>query len=152
MRQSEEIVYAGFWRRLTAFILDLFLFNACVAPILVAIYGRNYSGTADFIFTLLLPIALTIVFWVKLGATPGKLLLDCRIVDVNTLQPIGWKQAGLRCVGYAISVALFCLGFLWIAWDKRKQGLHDKLVNTVVLHQADDYALESLPDLMRPTS
>jgi len=157
----EHIQYAGFWRRLLAFILDSFLFSAVVAPLLLLIYGRDYFywsseqtemftwyGPTDFLLTTLLPILLIIGFWVKLGATPGKLLLDCRVVDANTLQPLGWKKALLRLVAYAASFLPFCLGFVWIAVDKRKQGLHDKLAKTLVLHQADDYARESLSKLM----
>ena len=30
------------------------------------------------------------------------------------------------------------LGFLWIAFDKRKQGWHDKLAGTVVTYDEDD--------------
>jgi uncharacterized RDD family membrane protein YckC len=30
-----------------------------------------------------------------------------------------------------------CLGFLWIAFDKRKQGWHDKLAGTVVVRTPD---------------
>ena len=161
MSHPEHIQYAGFWRRLLAFILDSFLFSAVVAPLLLLIYGRNYFywsseqtgmfamyGWADFLLTSLLPIVLIIGFWVKLGATPGKLLLDCRVVDANTLQPLSWKKALLRCVAYAASALPIYLGFAWIAIDKRKQGLHDKLAKTLVLHQADDYAHDSLSTLM----
>jgi uncharacterized RDD family membrane protein YckC len=30
------------------------------------------------------------------------------------------------------------LGFIWIAFDKRKQGWHDKLAGTVVILEEDD--------------
>jgi uncharacterized RDD family membrane protein YckC len=155
-----DIAYAGFWRRLTAFILDSFLFGAGITPLLVILYGRNYFywheqntdlfafyGVADSLLTLVLPLVLIITFWVKLGATPGKLLMDCQVVDAATLQPPGWKQATLRCFAYAISAVLLYLGFLWIAFDKRKQGLHDKLAKTLVLHRGDDYANDSLAKL-----
>jgi len=157
----EQLQYAGFWRRLLAFLLDSFLFSAVVAPLLVLSYGRDYFywsseqtgifamyGLIDFLLTTLLPLLLIIGFWVKLGATPGKLLLDCRVVDANTLQPLSWKKALLRCLAYVASALPLYLGFVWIAVDKRKQGLHDKLAKTLVLHQADDYASESLRKLM----
>ena len=161
MSHPEHLQYAGFWRRLLAFLLDSFLFSAVVAPLLVLTYGRDYFywsseqtglfamyGLIDFLLTTLLPLLLITGFWVKLGATPGKLLLDCRVVDANTLQPLGWKKALLRCVAYAASALPIYLGFVWIAVDKRKQGLHDKLAKTLVLHQADDYASEPLHNLM----
>jgi len=157
----ESIQYAGFWRRLLAFILDSFLFGAVVVPFLVLIYGRDYFywsseqtgmfaiyGIADFLLTTLLPVVLIIGFWTRLGATPGKLLLDCRVVDAKTLLPLSGKKAMLRCLAYLASALPIYLGFVWIAFDKRKQGLHDKLAGTLVLHEADDYAHESLDKLL----
>jgi len=153
--------YAGFWRRLGAFALDSLLFGALVTPVLVLLYGRKYFywqeqaaglfayyAAGDVLLTLVLPVALILGFWVKLGATPGKLLLDCEVVDAATLQRVSWKQATLRCFSYLVSAALLYLGFVWIAFDKRKQGLHDKLARTLVLHRGNDYASESLDTLM----
>ena len=161
MSQPDHIQYAGFWRRLLAFIIDSFLFSAVIAPLQLLIYGRAYFywsseqagmfdvyGPLDFLLSILLPVLLIIGFWSKLGATPGKLLLDCRVVDADTLQLPGWKKALLRCLAYTISALPLYLGFAWIAVDKRKQGLHDKLAKTLVLHQADDYAHEPLGKLM----
>ena len=161
MTNPESIQYAGFWRRLLAFILDSFLFGAVVVPFLVLIYGRDYFywsseqtgmfaiyGIADFLLTTLLPVVLIIGFWIKLGATPGKLLLDCRVVDATTLQPLNWKKALLRCLAYVASALPIYLGFVWIAVDKRKQGLHDKLAGTLVLHEAEDYGREPLAKLL----
>ena len=161
MTDPAHIHYAGFWRRLLAFILDSFLFSAVVAPLLVLMYGRDYFywsaeqtgiyaiyGIADFLLTTLLPVALIIGFWIKLGATPGKLLLDCKVVDAKTLQALSWKRALLRCLAYIASALPIYLGFVWIAFDKRKQGLHDKLAGTLVLHEADDYASEPLDKLL----
>lgn len=156
MTATARIAYAGFWRRLLAFLIDTFLYAGLSAPLLVALYGRDYFywsgeqggllavyGIGDLLLTKLLPLLLIIGFWLRFGATPGKLLLDCRIVDARTLQPIGWKQALLRLFGYLLSALPLYLGFFWIAWDKRKQGLHDKLAGTVVLHRPDEY--ETLP-------
>lgn len=143
--------YAGFWRRLLAFILDSLLYSALVLPLLFLLYGHDYFawlrsdtsnfasyGIGDLFLSHILPFILLIVFWVRWGATPGKLLLDCRVVDAKTLQPLSLKQATIRALGYIISALPFYLGFVWIAFDKRKQGLHDKLAGSVVLQIIDD--------------
>jgi len=156
------IQYAGFWRRLGAFALDALLYTAFTTPVLVALYGRDYFtwtaaqdspfavyGLADLLLTNLLPLLAVAFCWVRWGATPGKWLLNCQVVDAHTLQPLTWKQAGLRLLGYLVSAMLLYLGFLWIAFDRRKQGLHDKLVGSVVLHRSPDDAGESLEHLMR---
>ena len=46
--------------------------------------------------------------------------------------PISFGIAFLRAVGYFVS-GIFYLGFIWIAFDKRKQGWHDKIAGTVVI-------------------
>jgi len=157
------VEYAGFWRRLFAVFIDTTLYSILATPVFVALYGRDYVywqntstevfaiySVIDFIFTIILPIGLTLVFWRYLSATPGKLLLDCKIVDAKTLQPIHWKQAALRYLAYLASILPLYLGFVIIGLDKRKQGLHDKLAKTVVLHNPHNYANMSLEELMEP--
>ncbi len=154
-------MYAGFWRRLLAFTIDSLLYSVLVTPILIASYGReyfywsashgafyHYYGIGDVLLTKLLPIALILLFWTRWGATPGKLLLDIRIVDARNLRPIGFKKAMLRLLGYAVSFLTLYLGFLWIAWDKRKQGLHDKIAETLVIRNPEYYENKTLPELM----
>jgi uncharacterized RDD family membrane protein YckC len=41
--------------------------------------------------------------------------------------------AFLRWVGYIISAVVLYLGFVWIAFDAKKQGWHDKIAGTVVI-------------------
>lgn len=155
--------YAGFWRRLLASIIDYILLSAVLLPLMLAIYGPGYMlwlsesdsmfdyyGIADLIITKLLPVLLIVLFWTRLGATPGKLLLDCKVVDATTEDMISSKTAIIRLLGYLVSALPLYLGFVWMAFDKRKQGLHDKLARTYVLHQPDDYAHMSLDELMAP--
>lgn len=158
--KANKIVYAGFWRRLTALILDLALVFAITTPILLLIYGHDYFywllqtkfmsyyGIFEFILTKLLVAITIILFWRNLGATPGKRLLGCRVVDAKTLSVISWPQALLRLAAYFVSALPLYLGFIWIAWDKQKQGLHDKISQTLVLHIEEDYADVPLQQLI----
>jgi len=151
------VSYAGFWRRLAATGLDLLLFIALAAPLMLAIYSHPYLfwsmehgallrvyGVWDLLLVRLLPVSLFILLWSRWGATPGKLLMNCRIVDVRTGQPPAAWRAGLRLAAYVISALPFYLGFFWIGWDRRKQGFHDKIAGTVVYHQEADYAASDL--------
>ena len=38
-----------------------------------------------------------------------------------------------RYLAYFLSTLPFGLGLLWVAWDPKKQGWHDKLAGTVVV-------------------
>ena len=73
-----------------------------------------------------------------------------KIVKVSG-EPIGAGTAFLRWVGYLVSGLFFCLGFIWIIFDRKKQGWHDKIAETVVLDlkycqiQEDKNALTTEP-------
>jgi len=162
---TQPLQYAGFWRRLAAVLLDSLLVLTLTAPVLYLIYGHNYFfwlvtkvdllnvfGVWDFILTRALPLLALLFFWQRLGATPGKLLMHCRIVDSQRLTPPDRLQSSIRLLAYVVSSLPLYLGFFWIGWDRQKQGFHDKLARTVVLHKPDDYAKQSLQELMNKVS
>lgn len=73
------------------------------------------------------------LFWLIKAATPGKLVVRAKIVDAATLgKPAPW-QLVVRYFAYYVSLLPLGLGFLWIIWDPRKQGWHDKLASTLVI-------------------
>jgi uncharacterized RDD family membrane protein YckC len=77
-----------------------------------------------------------VLFWRFRGATPGKMLIGAKIVKAEDLaEPSTGRLIG-RFLAYFVSILPACLGFLWIAFDKRKQGWHDKLAGTVVVRTA----------------
>ncbi len=77
--------------------------------------------------------AYTIPFWIKYSATPGKILLRLQIQDAGSGLCLTPKQAIFRFMGYVISFVPFTLGFIWIMFNKKKQGFHDMLAKTVVI-------------------
>ncbi|HUP48559.1 MAG TPA: RDD family protein [Thermoanaerobaculia bacterium] len=142
--------YAGFWRRLLAEIVDLILLLLVTAPLLTMIYGVGYwtedqadiwstlvRGPADFVISWILPAVLVIGFWHFKQATPGKMLVSARIVDAGTGGAPSLGQYVIRYLGYILSMIPCGLGYIWIAFDPRKQGWHDKLARTVVVVKQD---------------
>ncbi len=87
----------------------------------------NVSAQALVIFLF------SAVCWHFWSATPGKMLLRIKVADAATEQPMTDEQIAFRLCGYCVSSLFFFLGFFWIAFDKRRQGWHDKIANTVVL-------------------
>lgn len=143
---SQAPRYVGFWKRVLAFLIDTLIVLTVIAAIAVAVYGREYVHLArqgqtvlfDMVVQILLPAVAAILFWRYRGATPGKMLLSARIVDAKTLGPTSTGKLVGRYFAYLVSMIPFFLGFLWIAFDKRKQGWHDKLAGTVVIYDEDD--------------
>src|SRR5262245_31332315 len=66
------------------------------------------------------------------GQTPGKRMLRMRVVRLDA-KPLTWWLCFERFGGYAASASVGLLGFLQILWDRNRQGLHDKVVETVVI-------------------
>lgn len=137
---TDEVEYAGFWERVVASIIDTIILLVITSPILYAIYGEEYwsgetfsKGVWDFIISYIIPAVIVILFWVYKSATPGKMIMKLKVVNVNTLEPLTAPQAVGRYLGYYISTLFLCLGFIWVAFDKRKQGWHDKLANSTVI-------------------
>ncbi len=147
-----------------AVLTDSILFFLATTLILFLSTGGELSHlgevTADrqwlgFALNDLLPMLLVVGFWVHSGATPGKQLMDCRVVLVSTGKPPGPGRAVLRYLGYLASLLTLGLGFLWILWDRRRQGLHDKLAGTVVIDSfgaANGDARKSLQKLVKEAS
>lgn len=135
-----EYEYAGFWIRVGASLIDTVLIVLLTLPIMYALYGEAYfederlvTGPLDFFFTWVLPAIVSIVFWISRQATPGKMALGLRVVDANTGTTLSTGRAIGRYAGYYVSTLLLMMGFVWVAFDKRKQGIHDKLAGTVVV-------------------
>ena len=137
---NEQVQYVGFWSRLVASIIDSVLVIMLTLPILYFMYGAEYfdsdgslQGSTDFIISYIFPIAVIILFWIYKSATPGKMVISAKIVDANTGNKPTIMQYIIRYLGYYVSIFALGLGFLWVAWDDKKQGWHDKMAGTVVI-------------------
>ena len=140
MKRPEEyaLEYAGFWLRLGATVLDL-VFLFLLLFFLNTIFSNkvnfpnSFAGmlATGFIF-LLLKIAYFITFWVWQGQTPGKMIVGIKVIRTDS-SPLDWTHAFVRYLGYFVCVLTVFLGFIWIAFDPKKQGLHDKLADTYVV-------------------
>jgi uncharacterized RDD family membrane protein YckC len=139
-QEQQELRYAGFWIRSIATLIDSLLCAIILAPLLIAIYGDEFLesdklvlGLWDFLLTWVMPFIAVVLFWRYKSATPGKMALGIRIVDARTGGTLTIGQSVGRYLGYFVSIIPLCLGFVWVAFDKRKQGWHDKLATTVVV-------------------
>jgi uncharacterized RDD family membrane protein YckC len=139
---SSSADYAGFWPRAIAFLIDSLLVVVVAMPVIVVAFGAEYFSLDpqrrlwDVLTWALIGIA-TVGFWRYCGATPGKLALALKIVDARTGARPPTGRLVVRFLCYWLSALPLYLGFLWIAVDRRKQGWHDKIAGTVVIHSED---------------
>jgi uncharacterized RDD family membrane protein YckC len=81
--------------------------------------------------------AYYVLTWWRLGGTLGQRLLGIEIRSETDGSRIGPGRALLRYVGYLVSGWALGLGFLWAAWDPRKQAWHDKIAGTLAIRRLD---------------
>ena len=156
----ENLVYVGFWLRLFASLIDSILVLCIVLPLVRFVYGSDgvpsdfhlhnlqeafihdplgflFKGPLDFLISWVLPAIAVILFWIYRSATPGKMVIGAKILDAQTLEMPTNRQLIGRYFGYYLSMLPLIppLGMVWIAFDHRKQGWHDKLAGTVVVRE-----------------
>ena len=143
-----KVKKGGFWIRFFATMIDniiLYFLAVILSTVGLIALGMGSSGldllNEDEMMQLLVPLYLfnaiiTIVYYTYFhgatGQTPGKMVCKLRVVNKNG-ETIGYPRAFLRWAGYIISSFVFCLGFLWVVWDKNKQGWHDKIAKSYVI-------------------
>lgn len=72
-------------------------------------------------------------FWTVIGQTPGMALFGLRVLRTDG-RPLGPGTALVRLLGEFVCICTFGLGFLPVATSSRRQGLHDRVAGTVVVH------------------
>jgi uncharacterized RDD family membrane protein YckC len=97
------------------------------------------AATTVFVLWLLasqcVPILITGVMWIVWGTTPGKRAVHLRIVDADSGERMNVTQCLLRTFGYLLTFAMLGAGFLWVFFNPKKQALHDRIANTVVIDE-----------------
>lgn len=111
---------ASFGRRLAAFAIDLLLLQVIIGSL------RAHEGW--FFFYALYFLGL----WTLRGETIGKMILGLKILKEDGSR-LTFMTALVRYIGYYLSSLPLLLGFLWAAWDEKRQTWHDKIAGTCVV-------------------
>lgn len=153
---SSELEYVGFWPRAFAALIDTIWVSILIsliwmifptasstledqllrdpASVSVAALSAELAGSGrDMALQGLAAAALIFGCWIFRNTTPGKMAVHARIVDAETGQAPSTRQLVIRYLGYYVSILTLFVGFLLVAIDPRRQGLHDKLAGTVVV-------------------
>lgn len=139
--------YAGFGRRFLAYGVDsvILILLSIIGYVLVgknyfdqfsaeALAGQSPSNTIGLAIAFVISLIYSTIFWVNFdGATPGKKLMAIKIINTDG-SAVSYPAAIVRYVGTWVSAFVFCLGYLWVAFDGKKQGWHDKIAGTFVVN------------------
>jgi uncharacterized RDD family membrane protein YckC len=145
-----HILYAGFWLRGVAFVVDTFILSflftlvasASPTPLMILHEVSGWPGLQIPELTLPGFLLLFVVMWAYYGlfeaskwqATPGKRLLRLYVTDLNG-HPLTFWRASLRYFGRKISELTLFFGYLLAGFTEKKQALHDILAGCLVLRR-----------------
>lgn len=147
-----DIVYAGFWKRVAASVIDVFAIGLPLALVL-GLVNMAMGGSEDPLdptWNAISVVATALVYAAfhssaSFMATPGKLAIGIKVVRGDG-EKIGYLRGVARYFASILSALLLCIGYLMAAFTQRKQALHDLICDTVVV---DKWAFTDEPHRQR---
>jgi uncharacterized RDD family membrane protein YckC len=126
---SETGAYAGFWVRFVAMIIDVIIISVGTGLVAAATLGAGF-------FVGLFGPWLYEAFMLSSDwqATVGKRAMSIVVTGYDGGR-ISFARATGRHFAKYISAFLLGIGFIMVAFTERKQGLHDMIAETLVVHR-----------------
>jgi uncharacterized RDD family membrane protein YckC len=140
---TPEVKYAGFWKRLLAFVIDLgitflvFFALAITLPILLGPRLGVPSGGVILVAVAGVWVVITWLYWALMESsskqgTVGKGLLGIVVTDAEGNR-MSFRKATARHFGKLASVLPALAGVVMIGFTARKQALHDLITGSLVV-------------------
>jgi len=144
---SESIIeYAGFWRRVAASFLDnaVTTFVGLGLGIVVVIFNIPIQQ----IISNFVPLLIFWLYFSLMESSDGQATIGKRILGIKVTGTGGNKISFLRATGRTfakfLSVITLGIGFLMIAFTKKKQGLHDMISETIVVKRGESHVWKAI--------
>lgn len=137
-------MYAGFWRRVAAFIIDMIVIYAVAIAIGIGL-GASGALVDSPALGALVNIGSVVLNWLYYAlqessdaqATLGKRALGIKVLDEYG-EKIGFGRATGRYFAKIPSSLILGVGFLMAGFTQRKQALHDMMAGTLVVQRSVD--------------
>jgi uncharacterized RDD family membrane protein YckC len=128
-------IYAGFWRRLAAIVVD------CLVLVIPGLAIDAAIGQHVLVATLV-KIAVAVAYFAgmhssKLQATLGKMAFGIKVTDLEGKR-IGVPLAIGRYFATWLSAIVLGIGFVIAGFTKKRQALHDIVCKTLVVDKNTD--------------
>jgi len=137
--EIQNTIYAGFWRRALAVLLD-----TLVLWIPVSVFHWLVDESQWNVWVLVsVAWFQSLVIWTlyygflessKLQGTLGKMVLGLKVTDMNGGR-ISFPRACGRYLAQMISLVPVGIGFMMAGWTQRKQALHDMICSCLVVRK-----------------
>lgn len=139
-------MYAGFWKRVAAYLIDYVLVMVCnylIAFFIGFLAAKLLNLQTDDVppavalAALLIVLGFVLVYYVYAESSPwqatvGKRIMGIKVTDEHVRRISFWRSLGRRAA-MAISSLTFLIGYMMCGWTARKQCLHDKIAGCLVV-------------------
>jgi uncharacterized RDD family membrane protein YckC len=148
-------MYAGFWRRLAALLIDSliagaagFLVGFVIGIVVVASGGGDLDGGWSALINVVSVFGWFLYFALMESsshqATIGKIGLGIQLTDIDGNR-LSFGRALGRNLAKLISAVILYIGFILAAFTERKQALHDMIAGTLVVKRGQEPAARPEP-------
>jgi uncharacterized RDD family membrane protein YckC len=155
-----QLEYAGFWIRVLASILDSMILAVANYVLQLVVWRqllpnaeirpgtppmemlRAMLGTAGIaaLVNMAINCCYEAFFVARLGATPGKMALGLKVVRPDG-GPVDLGRAFGRYFAKILSAMILGIGYIMVAFDSEKRGLHDMICGTRVVKRSQNGSL-----------
>ena len=155
-------VYAGFWKRFAAVIIDcviLVALSALLGWVAGTVYGVAAGSYDEKTAVAIGNIVGIIVWWIYYAllessarqATLGKMALAIKVADLNGGR-ISFGRATGRHFAKIVSGLILMIGYLMAGFTERKQALHDMIAGCLVVNRgaSDEQVRQAGPEERLP--
>jgi len=147
------VAYAGFWIRVLAAIIDAIILAMVQGIVHFMVIGPFFGRSGRFepgmrpeeflgpmmgmigmswLLSMAVGSCYEAFFVNRLGATPGKMALGLKVVRPDG-RPVDLGRAFGRYFAKMLSAMILFIGYIMVAFDSEKRGLHDMICDTRVV-------------------
>ena len=159
--EYKKVIVVGFGPRLLAALIDgamvgflsfMLAFVIGFIAIFTSMISTGQEGTSTLeLLTMASLLFFSIVyyvgFWSNEGQTMGMTVVGLKVIRTDGSR-LSVGRALLRYIGYIVNAFLFSIGFIWVAFDPKRQGWHDKLAGTLVVFVETEFNAADKVDLI----
>jgi uncharacterized RDD family membrane protein YckC len=117
-------IYAGFWLRAIAILIDVILLNI----VLLLVKVNSY---------LTITVIVSWLYFSLMESSPWQATIGKKILGIKVTDLVGRRISFLRATGRyfakIISAVIVFIGYIMAAFTEKKQALHDIIAGTLVI-------------------
>ena len=126
--------YASRLHRFLAALVDGIIIGVAIVILgTIGVIDLGDPSTTDQVMEAVISFGYYILLTAAFGATLGKMALGMKVVDESGQKAGFFKVLIRETIGKIVSATILLLGYVWILFDGKRQGWHDKIGGTFVV-------------------